>query len=432
MEKYNYDIVIIGGGAGGLAAAVCLSKKLRKYGGKYRTAVIEKEEKCGRKLLATGNGKCNLTNRNMSPEYYNRSGREFLSPILAKYKTDKLLSFFSSMGMQFRHDSAGRVYPYSGTSSDVLNVLLMNARMYGTDIHCAVNIERIEKISGGFRLFSKKAVYTCRKLIIAAGGKVQPNLGSRGASYSFAKMLGLKTEPLFPALAPIPCSDRDLGIVKGVRVPCSVSLTADGRSVHTETGELQLNGDNISGICVFQLSRYSNEFFTLGTVNGERAEQIKVIADLMPSYTQSDTEKMLLSQCKRYFDLPISEMFTGILNRKLGEFLCKRAGIDTNDHMSTLTLSDIEHIAELVKSCVFAPKGISSYNAAQVTAGGISLSQINRDMSCKKHGDVYIVGEALDVDGICGGYNLHFAFVSGIIAGNACADSLKGERNDTH
>ena len=428
MENYKYDVVVIGGGAGGLAAAVCLSKKLSRYGDKYKIAVIEKEPKCGRKLLATGNGKCNLTNENMSPVYYNAASREFISPILAKYKTEKLLSFFSSLGMRFKSDSAGRVYPNSGSSFDVLNVLLMNARMHGTDIHCSREIEKIERTSGGFRLLCNEAVYTCKKLIIAAGGKAQPNLGSRGASYGFAKMLGLKTKPIFPALAPIPCGDRDLGIVKGVRVPCSVSLCADSVTIHTESGELQLNGDNVSGICVFQLSRYANEFFALGTVNGVKAEKIEVIADFMPEYTQNDIEKMLLSQCKRYSSLPISEMLTGILNRKLGELLCGRADIDINENMYTVTHSDIERLAELVKRCVFMPKGLSSFNAAQVTAGGISLDQINGDMSCKKNGDLYIVGEALDVDGICGGYNLHFAFVSGIIAGNACADSLKGGR----
>lgn len=428
MEDLKYDIAIIGGGAGGLAAAVCISKKLNKNGKKYKIVVIEKEQKCGRKLLATGNGKCNLTNENMSPEYYNKSSREFISPILSKYKTDKLTSFFSSLGMIFRSDSAGRVYPYSGMSADVLNTLVMNVEMYGTDIHCGVNIDKIEKQSTGFKLSAGKVSYVCKKLIIASGGKAQPNLGSKGASYGFAKMLGLDVAAVYPALAPIPCGDNDLALVKGVRVPCCVTLKADGKTIHTEKGELQLNENNVSGICVFQLSRYAGEFFTLGTVSGEKADKILISADLMPEYTQEDIEKYLEMQRRRYSAVKTEEIFTGMLNRKLGMFLCGRAGIDTNEYMYSVSDDNIVRLAAVVKNCTFTPSAVPSFNTSQVTAGGIKVSQINNDMSCKKHSDLYIVGEALDVDGMCGGYNLHFAFASGIIAGNACADKLKGGR----
>ena len=426
MEIIKYDIVVLGGGAGGLAAAVCLSKKLNKNGIKYKIALLEKEDKCGRKLLATGNGKCNLTNYNMSPEYYNRSCREFIAPILSKYKPEKLMSFFLSLGMIFRSDSAGRVYPYSGTAFDVMNILVLNSQAYGADIHCSVNVRQIEQVRGGFKLISDTAEYQCKKLILAAGGKAQPNLGSSGASYSFAKMLGLDVSPVFPSLAPIPCKDKDLSAVKGVRVPCRVTLNADNVPVHTETGELQLNADNVSGICVFQLSRYSNEFFALGTVNGVKTEKITITADLMPEYTCADVEKMLFSKCRKYPDQKNGEIFTGMLNRKLGEFICKRAELDINGYMYSLMQDDIETLARLVKTCTFTPKSLSSFNAAQVTAGGISVDQINPDMSCKKNSGLYIIGEALDVDGVCGGYNLHFAFSSGIIAGNACADSMRG------
>ncbi len=428
MEIKNYDIAIIGGGAGGLAAAVCVSKKLNKNSKNYKIAVFEKELKCGRKLLATGNGKCNLTNENMSPDYYKESSREFIKPILSKYKTDKLMLFFSSLGMIFRKDGSGRVYPYSGMSADVLEMLLMNALLYGTDLICGTNIDKIEKQGTGFLLYGNKNTYYCKKLIIATGGKAQPNLGSRGASYSFAKMLGLDVTPIYPSLTPIPCSDKDLPQVKGVRVPCTVTLTADGKNIHTEKGELQLNENNVSGICVFQLSRYVGEFFTLGTVCGVKTEKIEITSDLMPEYSQNEIEKYLLSQRRKYSALKAEELFTGLLNRKLGLFLCRRADIDTNEYMYSLTDDDISRLAALVKSCTFTPSALPSFNSAQVTSGGIDLSQINSDMSCKKYKDLYIIGEALDVDGVCGGYNLHFAFVSGIIAGNACADKFKGER----
>ena len=421
----QYDIIIVGGGAAGLVAAVCCAKKLK---GKIKIAVIEKEFKLGKKLLATGNGKCNMTNENMSEEYYNIDSREFVSNIISKYSTDKIIAFWNSLGLLCKADSFGRVYPYSGQASAVLDVLLMNLEYYGVDVFCETNITNVLPESSGYKLTAYKKIFTAQKVILATGGKVQPSLGSNGASYQFAAELGLKCTDVFPSLAPIPCNDKYLSLMKGVRTAATVSLNADGNIIHSEQGELQLNEKNISGICIFQLSRYVNEYFEFKTIDGIKYNHISIVADFMPDYSLSETENLLKKRRKQMPTLKTEDLMTGIINKKIGLYLAKNLNIELDSELYSLTDDDIEKIAVSVKSCEFVPSGMSGINSAQVTAGGIELSEIGKNMMSLKYKDLYIIGEALNVDGMCGGYNLHWAFANGIIAGNDAANSYSNSK----
>ena len=421
----QYDIIIVGGGAAGLVAAVCCAKKL---GRKIKIAVIEKEFKLGKKLLATGNGKCNMTNNNMSFEYYNKESREFVKNIISKYSTDKITAFWNSIGLLCKADSFGRVYPYSGQASAVLDILMLNLEYYNVDIFCETDITSITHENNGYKLISYRKTFTAQKVILATGGKVQPSLGSNGASYKFAADLSLKCTDVFPSLAPIPCNDKFLPLMKGVRTAAIVSLKADGKILHTEQGELQLNEKNISGICIFQLSRYVNEYYELNTINGTKYNRVSIIADLMPDYTLDETENLLKKRRKQMPTLKTEELMTGIINKKIGLYLAKKLNIDLDTELYNLSDDDIEAFARWVKECEFVPSGMSGINSAQVTAGGIMLSEIDKTMQSVKYNNLYIIGEALNVDGMCGGYNLHWAFASGIVAGNAAANSYKKKR----
>lgn len=424
----NYDIIIVGGGAAGLVAAVCCAKKL--YGKTdTKIAVIEKEFKVGKKLLATGNGKCNMTNMNMSAEFYNKSSEAFLKNILSKYSPDKVISFWSSIGLICKSDSFGRVYPYSGQASAVLDILLLNLKSYGVDIFCETEITSIGSSERGYKLFSKKKTFTAEKVILATGGKVQPSLGSNGAAYKFAEELGLKCTPIFPSLAPISCDNKYLPFLKGVRIPAVVSLVADGKILRTEQGELQLNEKNISGICIFQLSRLVNEYFSTDRIDGVKYKNISVKVDFMPDYSADEIEKLLYIKRKQLGNLTADELFTGIINKKIGKFLLQSSDVlPLEREIFTVTDEEIEILARAVKSCEFIPSAPSGINSAQVTAGGIDINEVGKNMQSVKYNNLYIIGEALNVDGLCGGYNLHFAFASGIIAGNDCANSYKKKR----
>lgn len=427
MEK-NYlhcDIAIIGGGTAGLVAAVCCAKKLAKIKG-IKIAILEKENKVGRKLLATGNGKCNITNENMSSEYYNADGRALVESVLARYSAQKLISFFYSLGLVCKADSAGRVYPLCGQASAVLDILRINLSSLGVDELCGTDVRSVSHDKGEYRLETKNTVIYSKSVVLATGGKAQPNLGSNGASYSFAEMLSLDCTPIFPSLVPVKCENDNLSVMKGVRTGAEVSLAADGVTLHSEVGELQLNENNLSGICIFQLSRAVNEFQTLRSVNGVRYKNVSIIVDFMPDYSLDDVEKMLFRRRKQLSKLTAEDLLTGILNKKIGLYLGKRLGISPAKRLiNTLSDDEILRLADMIKHCEFTPSVVSGFSTAQVTAGGINIKEVDENMECLKHKNLYIAGEALNVDGICGGYNLHWAFSSGIIAGNSAAERFK-------
>ena len=424
-KKFNVDIAIVGGGASGLAAAVSAGKKAFSSGRKCRIVIIEKEKRTGKKLLATGNGRCNLTNKNMSEEFYNGSCRELIGDTVKKYGTDRIIAFFNSLGVVCKTDTQGRVYPNSEQASAVLDMLRINAARYGAEEMCGCCVERITPSGNGFLIKTEDMLINAEKVILTTGGKAQQKLGSDGSTYRLARMLGLKCSPIFPSLVPIKVKSDDMPFLKGIRTAAAVSLIADGKTVNNECGELQLTQIGLSGICVFQLSRFVNEFFASETVKGETVKSISVSVDLMPNFTLDEVERMLFRRRKQLAFLTLEEFFTGLLNKKIGQCLLKKLKLLPLSRTSdTLGERDVRSLARLIKDWRFQPSAMSDMDSAQVTAGGVVASEINSKMQSVKYKNLYIAGEALDADGLCGGYNLHWAFASGIIAGK---EAVMGE-----
>ena len=197
----------------------------------------------------------------------------------------------------------------------------------------------------------------------------------------------------------------------------AVKCIADGKVIHTEKGELQFNEKNISGICVFQLSRYVNEYFALHTVLGKPCRKIEIQADLMPDNTYEEIYSMLSLRRRLYPNSDPAEILCGLLNKKLSRYLCSKLNINEKQSAGELSGEELSELALYVKKCTFIPSAPSLKESAQVTAGGVSLDEIDKNLECKKHKGLYITGETLDIDGMCGGYNLHWAFISGIIVG---------------
>lgn len=425
MKENYYDILVIGGGAAGLAAAVsCIRHSHRRLS----AAVLEKEEKPGRKLLATGSGRCNLTNLSMSERCYNYSARPLVKSVLEKYTPDRLLSEFEKLGLLCKADSEGRVYPYSNQASSVLGVMVSYITQNGGEIFSSVKTENVEKRGELWRVKTADREFTAKAVILSCGGAVSKSLGSDGSSYELARRLGLKCAPVFPSLCPINVSDKELKAAKGVRTAAEVCIAADGRVLKTERGELQINERTISGICVFQLSRIANEFMALGTVNGRKCREITISADLAPDY-QADEIYAYFRQRRSQSPASAADvLFTGFLNKKLGLYLLRRCRIDTKDtRINDIPDKSLRTLADTVKHCTFKPSSPSSPDSAQVTAGGIQIGEVDFSFHCRAHKGLYVIGEALDADGICGGYNLHFAFSSGLIAGeNAARAVLNG------
>lgn len=384
------DIAIIGGGASGIAAAIFAAKAGR------RVCVLEKNSRIGKKILSTGNGRCNFTNANINTDRYNS---KFAEAALNKFSAKDAVNFFEELGLLSREEAEGRIYPLVGQAAAVLDVLRLELDRLGVKVLCDFDAEDITCTDDGFSIKSKSgSVCFADKVIVATGGMAAPKTGSDGSGYRLLKSLGHTRTPLVPALVQIKTTKG----IQGVRAQGKITLE-DGKNA---TGEIQFAGTGISGIPAFSLAKYVKE----GEV---------VSLDMLPEFTKDEVIKMLRKRSTQTMETYL----IGVLNKTLAQVLLKECGISPLSKMSdTLTDKEIENIADKIKSWRFVAASKMPWDNAQVTSGGISLSEVNPDtMESRLVSGLYIIGELLDIDGDCGGFNLQWAWASGYVAGREAA-----------
>ncbi len=422
MERW--DIAIVGAGASGLMAARCAGLLGRKKGRAFSVLLLEGNPKPGKKLLATGNGRCNLTNLSLSEKHYHGDG-EALSPFLERYSVKRLQKELEEMGILTVADDQGRVYPRSLQAAAVLQALWLGCEEEGVQFCCGDPVEKIEPVSQGFLLSTKsgKSIFA-RRCILAAGGKASPRHSCGDFGERLAKGLGHSFVPCRPALAPIPCENRALSALKGMRCRCKASLLEEGRVVAEERGEVIFTAGALSGICIFNLS----SFLAVGV-----EKQAEISLDLVEEMEEAELFSYLKKLCKRHPHRACRELFAGLINLKVGQEVAKGLDIDIGSPFSSLSQAQLRLAAGRAKDWRFQVKGLASFEQAQVTAGGIPLSEVElRTMQSKRQEGLYLSGELLNINGDCGGYNLHWAFLSGLCAGENAAGSLleRGELED--
>lgn len=390
----KFDIVIAGGGAAGLAAAVNagLLTKFAEAPVPLRIALIEKKEVPGKKLSATGNGRCNLSNT-------------------ACTEREEVDSFFDCLGLLTRTDEAGRMYPYSEEAGEVSALLTETARDLNVEIMTGCQITRVVPAAeGGFILVTEGKEGTfgirCSKLLLAMGGKSYSAFGTTGDGYSIARKLGHQVTRLAPSLVPVEVKE-DLAPLAGVRAKAKVSLLHCGNLVAEEEGEVQFNQDSLSGICIMNLSR-------LLVLNPEKSfeeafSEYELHLDLVPEHTEEAVKTVLGRK-------PAEQMLRGLVRKKLAGYILQRAG-------------DAEAAASLLKDLRFTVSGTKGWNDAQVTRGGVVLEEVkDSTMESRLIPGLYFAGEVLDYDGPCGGWNLHYAWLTGLRAGKAMVEALWGAK----
>ncbi len=384
------DIAVIGGGASGIVAAITAARL-----GKC-VAIFEKNPRVGKKILSTGNGRCNFTNINACADKYNSNFSDF---VLKRFPPKAVMSFFEEIGMLARVETEGRVYPMSGQASAVLDVLRMELDRRCVKIYTDCGIAEIRKDGGGFKLISEEGEeFRADKVIAATGGKAAPKSGSDGSGYRILKKMGHSVTPLAPSLVQIKTSKS----IQGVRAYGRVTLSNGIEDI----GEIQFNNYGLSGIPVFGLAKYAQK-------------GMYITVDLMPDYS----EEAVLGILRRRPVQPMETYLVGILNKSLGQFLLKECGIYPLSRRSdTLSFDEIQKVAKTIKGLRFEITGIMPWDNAQVTAGGIALDEVNpKTLESKVIKGLYIIGELLDIDGACGGYNLQWAWAGGFVAGSeAC------------
>ena len=399
--KQHYDAIIIGGGASGLMCAIAAKRKNPRMS----VAIIEKNDRVGKKLLSTGNGRCNLTNANVAPDKYVGNGaKKLVGAVLQKYNVQSLLDYFGTLGLLTSKDSEGRYYPLSRQASTVLDVLRFNCEALGVEMICG---EAVTKVAAekGFSVTTKQNVYTAKKLVIAAGSPAAPKLGG---SRSEALFLGHKAAPFSAALCPVTVRSDILKSLKGLRVHAEAKLESDKGVVKTERGEVQFNEDNLSGICVFDLSLFAKP-------------DMRISLDLLSDISEKELYNILIKNKELFSNHTIDNLLTGILQKRIAQAVLKSAGVKVfSRSCSTLGDGELGSIAKTAKSLCFTVTGNAGFDRAQACRGGVLCGQIDPvTMQSLLVKNLYFCGEALDVCGECGGYNLHFAFAGGIIAGES-------------
>lgn len=394
-------LIIIGGGASGLVAAITAARKGADV------TVLEKENKPGKKILITGNGKCNITNRNMDEtKYYGEPS--FVKAILDVFGYCETIDFFESCGI-YTKSKNGYVYPAGEQASTIANRLRDCALNLGVKIKTNNLVEDIHITENGFEI-SSGIPLSCNKLIIATGGCAAPKTGADGSGYVLAQKLGHTIIEPKPALTGIICEKSPLNKAAGVRVQATVSLEQQGEVLGSDTGEVQITDYGISGIPVFNISRLAQK--------GRKA-----YVDLQPGSDWSDVyNKMsfLLESCS---SMPVLTAFTGLFHEKLSAAILEQCCI--HKKQKCMNISDVQkrQICDVIKKYPLTVKSVRGFEYAQVTSGGVAVNEIDSvTMESKIIKNLYFAGEVMDIDGICGGYNLQFAWASGAIAGGHCIE----------
>lgn len=396
-------IGIIGAGASGMAAAIHAAQKEET-----EVLLLERQARVGRKLQATGNGRCNLSNLHALEGGYHGEEPDFSAFALNAFPPEKTRGWFRSLGLLTVAEPSGRVYPFSDQANSVVDVLRFALDRPNIRLAAGAEVTRVKRFGERFRLETAEETFVCDKLIVACGGLAGTKLGGGMSGYQILRSLGHHSTKLRPTLVQLKTDWPAVSALKGVRAECRGEILRNGQLWAKSAGEIQFTEYGLSGPMIFEMSR---------DVCREKGNW-ECVLDLLPVLSQEELQGVL--KARRATNLPNGEILTGILHNRLGRVLVQSCGLPLLGRAAELTDGEIQELAEKVKGFsvhLTEPMGMDS---AQVTAGGIVTGEFDpTTMESKLVPGLYACGEVLDVDGDCGGYNLQWAWSSGALAGNS-------------
>jgi len=421
----NIDVIIVGAGASGLVAAISAARRGSSV------LVIEQKDKAGKKILATGNGKCNYTNIIQLPQCYRSEDSAFAMKVLSCFDVHHTIQFFKELGI-YPKERNGYLYPNSEQAASVVLVLLMECERLGVTLIYDEKVVKIEKPN--YTVITEKNIsidensktnnttvtrvtntYAGRNLILAAGGCASPKLGSDGSGYVMAKSFGHTIIKPLPALVQLKSSDKFCKTLSGVRTTARVTAYRQGKILACEEGEIIFTDYGVSGIPIMQLSRFVAKVL-------DQKEKVYLSIDYLPNITKDEVSRLISSRIHNNCGKTIEEMMVGFFNQKLSYIMLKEANLEMGKSALTMSLQEILKLTKQIKEFMITIIDTNSFENAQVCAGGVATCEIDENtLESKLSKNLFVVGELVDVDGTCGGYNLQWAWSSGYLAGTAAA-----------
>ena len=401
-------VAVIGGGVSGMTAAIAAAEK------GARVIILEHKDRIGKKILSTGNGRCNFTNTCQEPIHYHSEAPLFPWEIVGKEGAQAVISFFLALGVYSRNRN-GYIYPSSDQASSVLEAFRMELDRLEVEIRTGVHVREIRPKKRGFAIRTDSGDIGADSVILCTGSRAAPSTGSDGSGYDLARQMGHTLIPVLPALVQLRCGDSFFKAIAGVRVNGTVSIWADGECVAKDTGEIQLTDYGISGIPVFQVSRYASKALY-------QNREVRAELDFMPDFTEEQTGAFLSARAKTRPDKPAEMFLIGLFHKKLSDLWIRLSGIPRDKKAGQLAEEEIGRLVSLIKKFSVCVTATNPFTQAQVCCGGVNTAEVDPDtLESRCVPGLYFAGEILDVDGDCGGYNITWAVLSGHRAGENAA-----------
>jgi len=403
----KHSLIIIGGGAAGLTAAL-ISKNLG-----IDVAILEGTDRIGKKILTTGNGRCNISNANINTNRYHSENPYFFQQTLDSFNVDQTVNFFATLGIPLVTLEGGKMFPMSMQASSVIDILRLAIEEKHIPVYTNTKAKEITKKNNSFKISTPDNVtYECDKLIIAAGGKSAPKTGSDGSGYTLAKQLGHSVISPVPALVQLKLDYSRLKALSGVKFDGYAEIFINDEFAQKEFGEILFTDYGISGPPILQLSRAASYGLSENKV-------VSLFIDMLPNIQFEDLQGFLENHWSLFGNRSINDSLVGVINKKIIPIILKQAKIeDIHKPCCDLDSTEKKAMYSLLKQWKFKVSGTNSFSNAQVTAGGINTKEINPEtLESNIVPNLFFAGEILDVDGDCGGFNLQWAWSSGAIAG---------------
>lgn len=438
----GYDVAVVGGGAAGMTAAIAAART------GARVVVLERNDRPGKKILMTGNGKCNLGNRDLQPSYYYSDNMAMAASVLERFGTEETIAFFASLGLMVR-ERRGYLYPVSEQAAVVLDVLRYGLEREGVTVLTQAFVQEMApacrdepdilqrraqrikdsacqgyllKLQNGDRVWAKRVILAC-------GGQAAPKTGSDGNGYDLARFLGHCVISPVPSLVQLHCGEKYCKALAGVRAEGAVQIYPDGDGkaysiqdcICQEAGEIQFTEYGISGIPVFQLSGSVNQLLAQG-------RRLRAEIDFFPQYGEKDYEQLCRQRLEHLKGQTVETFFTGMLHKKIMNVCIRQAGLSPEQEADRVDQQKLRQVFALCRKLPFTITGSHPFDSAQVCRGGVSMREVDSQLQSKCSSGLYLAGEVLNVDGRCGGYNLQWAWASGYIAGEAAGLACQTEK----